>query len=219
MVGRSESGAKGAAARRQRRSSGDEAGQRGWRGDGEGRREDDEQEEGASGGRAGEGYGMEGEEEDEEQRMLDTRVPQIVNQFFEQDSDQRLDYLQGLKSLLTKQLQKNFEDQKNMLLQQDGGAGQKSNDGNDEEDEDQDMLVNLHPQLIETVLQFIYKIYSQEFEDMKDQCETDSQKNNLKTEDVFDDYDRQAIDDLSDFINWYSQYKMQMTEELNNIQA
>jgi hypothetical protein len=42
-----------------------------------------------------EGYGeeMEEDEMDEEQRMLDQRVPQIVNQFFEQNSDQRFNYL------------------------------------------------------------------------------------------------------------------------------
>ena len=50
------------------------------------------------------------------------------------------------------------------------------------------------------VLQFIFKIYSDEFEEKKNQCETESQKNNLKTEDVFDEFDRQAIDELTDFI-------------------
>lgn len=41
-------------------------------------------------------YGDENDEDDE-QKMLDQRVPQIVNQFFEQNSDQRFNYLQGLK--------------------------------------------------------------------------------------------------------------------------
>lgn len=95
----------------------------------------------------------------------------------------------------------------------------KKSECNEEEDDDQDMLMNLPPQLIEMVLQFIFKIYSDEFEDKKNQCETEQEKNNLKTEDVFDEYDRQAIDDLRDFINWYSQYKAQMTEELNHIQG
>lgn len=157
------------------------------------------------------------DELDEEQRMLDQRVPQIVNQFFEQNSDQRFNYLQGLKQLLTKQLEKKFEDAKNSLLPEE--AQMKKSECNDEDDDDQDMLMNLPPQLIELVLQFIFKIYSDEFEDKKNQCETDSEKNNLKTEDVFDEYDRQAIDDLRDFINWYSQYKAQMTDELNHIQA
>lgn len=60
-----------------------------------------------------EGHGHEGENNwnnmyddendvDDEQRMLDQRVPQIVNQFFEQNSDQRFNYLQGLKQLLTR---------------------------------------------------------------------------------------------------------------------
>lgn len=78
---------------------------------------------------------------------------------------------------------------------------------NEEEDEESDMLMNLPPQLIEMVLQFIFKIYSDEFEEKKNQCETESQKNNLKTEDVFDEYDRQAIDELTFFIRQYSQEK------------
>ena len=85
-----------------------------------------------------EGYGeeMEEDEMDEEQRMLDQRVPQIVNQFFEQNSDQRFNYLQGLKQLLTKQLEKKFEDAKNSLLPEE--AQMKKSECNEEEDDDQD---------------------------------------------------------------------------------
>lgn len=155
--------------------------------------------------------------DDEEQKMLDQRVPQIVNQFFEQNSNQRFSYLQGLKQLLTRQLQKNFKDAKNSLLPEE--AQFDEGDENEEEDDESDMLMNLPPQLIEMVLQFIFKIYSDEFEEKKNQCETESQKNNLKTEDVFDEYDRQAIDELTFFIRQYSQEKAQMMDQLNQIQT
>lgn len=78
--------------------------------------------------------------------------------------------------------------------------------------------MNLPPELIEMVLQFIFKIYSAEFEEKKNECETEEQKNNLKTEDVFDEYDHQAIDELTDFIREYSQYKTEMQDQLNRIQ-
>lgn len=164
---------------------------------------------------------MDGNMPDEEETdEFESRVPQIVHQFFEQSSDQRFNYLQGLKQLLTKQLEKKFEYTKNSLLPEEAQQAikQERNENEQEEDEESDLLMNLPPELIEMVLQFIFKIYSAEFEEKKNECETEEQKNNLKTEDVFDEYDHQAIDELTDFIREYSQYKTEMQDQLNRIQ-
>ena len=46
----------------------------------------------------------------------------------------------------------------------------------------------LEKDIFSTVI--ISVVCSDEFEEKKNQCDTESQKNNLKTEDVFDEYDR-----------------------------
>jgi hypothetical protein len=70
-------------------------------------------------------------------------------------------------------------------------------------------MVNPPPKFIEIVLQYIYKIYQREFEEKKALYQTEEEQNNLKTEDVFDENDKQLIEDLTIFIEQY-QYQVMM---------
>ena len=85
---------------------------------------------------------MDGNMPDEEETdEFESRVPQIVHQFFEQSSDQRFNYLQGLKQLLTKQLEKKFEYTKNSLLPEEAQQAikQERNENEQEEDEESEL--------------------------------------------------------------------------------
>lgn len=84
-----------------------------------------------------------------------------------------------------------------------------------------DELSNLTPQFIEIVLQYIYNIYQREFEEKKNLLQTEEERENLKTSEVFDENDNKLIEELNDFIDQYQQSKLilvQMQQQASEIE-
>lgn len=62
--------------------------------------------------------------------------------------------------------------------------------------------MNPPAEFIIVVLHHIYNIYLKEFDDKKAEF-TPKQREQIKVEDIFDEYDKQLIEDLSSFLDQY----------------
>lgn len=148
----------------------------------------------------------------------ENQITDVVSRFFMQSSETRLKYMNGFKDLLQANIKKQLTELQDQIQKGSGKDDQKVENNKDDildnsqEDELDANALNPPPEFIEIVLQYIYNIYIKEYEDKK-MTMPEAEQDQIKVEDVFDENDKQLIEDLQTFMDQYQLQQLYIQQQ------